>query len=82
MGLDIKIPIGLMFSLLGLILAVFGIFTNGDAIYESSLNINLNLWTGIFMVVFGLAMLLASDIFKKGKLEEKVTLDTEDSDSE
>lgn len=82
MGLDIKIPIGLMFSLLGLILAVFGIFTNGEVIYESSLNVNLNLWTGLFMIVFGGIMLIASDIFKKGKLEEKVTLDTEKSDSE
>ncbi len=78
MGLDIKVPIGLMFSLLGLILTVFGIFTNGEVIYESSLNINLNLWTGLFMIVFGVFMLLASDIFKKGKLEEKVTLDLED----
>ena len=81
MGLDIKIPIGLMFTLLGLILALFGIFTSGNAIYESSLDINLNLWTGLFMILFGMIMLLASDIFKKGKLEDKVTLDA-DEDSE
>jgi hypothetical protein len=58
MGIDIKFPIGLMFSILGLILAVFGLFTNSDAgLYQRSLGININLWSGAGMLVFGLLML-------------------------
>jgi hypothetical protein len=57
MGLDIRLPIGLMFSILGLLLAGFGLF--GDqSIYRRSLGINMNLWWGIVMLVFGLIMLL------------------------
>jgi hypothetical protein len=72
MGLDIKIPIGLMFSIFGIILIIFGLSTNGSEIYEASLNINVNLWSGIGMLVFGAIMLLFSDLIKKGKLIDKV----------
>jgi len=58
MGIDIKFPIGLMFSILGLILTFFGLFTNSDAtLYHRSLGININLWSGAGMLVFGLVML-------------------------
>lgn len=58
MGIDIKIPIGMMFSILGLLLTVYGLFTSGDkALYAISLNINVNLWSGLGMLVFGLMML-------------------------
>ncbi len=58
MGIDIKFPIGLMFSILGLILTIFGLFTNSDAgLYQRSLGININLWSGAGMLVFGLLML-------------------------
>jgi len=47
-----------MFTILGLILAVFGLFTNSDAgLYQRSLGININLWSGAAMLVFGLLML-------------------------
>jgi hypothetical protein len=65
MGLDIKIPIGLMFALLGIILTIFGLATHGETMYELSLNTNINLWSGLFMVVFGGFMLLISDLVKK-----------------
>jgi hypothetical protein len=59
MGLDIRLPIGLMFSILGLLLAGFGFF--GDqSIYRRSLGINMNLWWGIVMLAFGLIMLVMS----------------------
>lgn len=59
MGIDIKIPIGLMFSILGLLLTLYGIFTAGDIqLYERSLSINVNLWSGLGMLVFGSLMLL------------------------
>jgi multisubunit Na+/H+ antiporter MnhG subunit len=57
MGLDIRLPIGLMFSLIGVLLALFGLF--GDkAIYQRSLAINVNLWWGTVMLIFGLTMLV------------------------
>lgn len=59
MSLDLRIPMGLMFTLTGLILAVFGYSTNGDtALYARSLGINANLWWGLVLLVFGLAMFL------------------------
>jgi len=58
MTLDIRIPIGLMFSLVGLILFFFGLFTNSNAeMYKRSLEININVWWGLFCLAFGLIML-------------------------
>ena len=54
MGLDIRWPIGLMFTLLGIILAGYGLFTGGDPeMYQHSLNINVNLYWGLLLLVFG-----------------------------
>jgi hypothetical protein len=55
MRLDIRLPIGLMFSLLGLILLVFGLVGDKEQ-YESSLGINVNLWWGLAMLSFGVVM--------------------------
>lgn len=56
MGLDIRLPIGAMFTLFGLLLTVFGLV--GDkAIYQRSLGINVNLTWGVVLLVFGLVML-------------------------
>ena len=59
MGLDIRIPIGVMFSLMGVVLAVFGWFSD-PALYRRSLGININLWWGLALLAFGAAMLLLS----------------------
>jgi hypothetical protein len=57
MGLDIRLPIGLMFAILGAILIVFGLV--GDkAMYARSLGINVNLSWGIVMFIFGVVMLV------------------------
>ncbi len=58
MGLDIRIPLGLIFLITGAILSVFGFVTRHSAIYEKSLGINLNLTWGLLMFFFGLAMYL------------------------
>lgn len=58
MGLDIRIPLGLIFLVVGGILAVFGFVTRHSAIYSRSLDVNLNLVWGIIMFVFGLIMYL------------------------
>jgi hypothetical protein len=66
MGLDIKFPIGLMFTIFGVILTIQGIFTIGSAeLYERSLNVNVNLWSGLFMLIFGSLMLVFSVRKKK-----------------
>ena len=57
MGLDIRIPLGLVFLIIGGIMAVFGVFTHGDAaLYEKSLGVNINLVWGSLMFVFGAIM--------------------------
>lgn len=56
MGLDIRLPIGLMFSLFGLLLVLYGLF--GDkTIYQRSLGINVNLGWGAVLLIFGVVML-------------------------
>ncbi|MEI6683650.1 MAG: hypothetical protein WCO44_13520 [Bacteroidota bacterium] len=68
MGIDIKFPIGLMFSLLGLLLSLYGLFTNGNVeLYRRSLGVNVNLWSGCGMLVFGLIMLFFAWRSKKTK---------------
>lgn len=58
MNLDLRIPMGLMFTLVGLILTVFGMATSGSAIYARSLGINANLDWGIVLLIFGGSMYL------------------------
>lgn len=57
MNLDVRFPIGLMFTVVGALLTLFG-FGSDPKIYERSLNINVNLWWGLVMLVFGLVMLV------------------------
>jgi hypothetical protein len=59
MGLDIRLPLGLIFLIIGGIMAGYGVFTNGSVMYASSQGINLNLVWGLVMFVFGLIMFLA-----------------------
>jgi hypothetical protein len=56
MRLDVRWPIGGMFTIVGTILILYGVFSN-PAIYERSLGINVNLWWGIVLLAFGVAML-------------------------
>jgi uncharacterized membrane protein len=59
MGLDIKLPIGAMFAIIGLLLTIYGLFTASNTeMYAKSLQVNINLWIGISMLVFGVIMLL------------------------
>jgi hypothetical protein len=59
MGLDLRLPIGVLFSALALVLIVYGLVSD-PAIYARSLGINVNLGWGCVLLVFGLAMLAAS----------------------
>jgi hypothetical protein len=55
MGLDIRWPIGLMFSLIGVLLLIEGAI--GGA---GDLDININLIWGVVLLVFGVLMLLGA----------------------
>ncbi len=57
MGLDIRWPIGLMFSLVGALMFVYGLVSD-PAQYQRSLGININLSWGLLLLVFGGFMLL------------------------
>jgi cytochrome c biogenesis protein CcdA len=55
---DIRIPIGMMFSILGLLISIFGFITMSNTeMYQRSLGINVNIIMGLLMLVFGLIML-------------------------
>ena len=68
MGLDIRLPIGLMFTLLGAMLAIYGMVAD-PAIYQRSLGHNVNLVWGIVLFVFGLVLLFMTR--KRGAATEK-----------
>ncbi|HEY5346328.1 MAG TPA: hypothetical protein VIK62_08300 [Verrucomicrobiae bacterium] len=57
MGLDIRWPIGLMFTLIGALLAGFGLVKGSESV---SLGININLIWGAVLLVFGVLMLLGA----------------------
>ena len=57
MNFDLRLPIGLLFSFYGLLLAIYGAISD-STIYERSLNINMNLRWGLVLLVFGVAMLI------------------------
>jgi hypothetical protein len=59
MQLDIRLPIGLMFGFLGVILTGYGLVTGSSApMYQKSLGININLWWGLLLLVFAAFMLI------------------------
>ena len=62
MGLDIRWPIGLMFTLIGVLLTGYGAL---KASASQSLGININLIWGIVLLVFGIFMLLGAIKGKK-----------------
>jgi len=55
MQLDIRLPIGLMFTVVGGLLAVFGLLGDKSTL-RASLGINVNLWWGLVMLIFGVVM--------------------------
>ena len=57
MQLDIRLPIGLMFGVFGILLTGFGLLSNPE-IYAKSLGDNINLEWGVVLIVFGAIMLV------------------------
>ena len=56
MGLDIRIPLGLIFMITGGLMTVWGIITRHRDIYDRSMGVNMNLWWGLVMLIFGIVM--------------------------
>ena len=57
MNIDLRFPLGLLFIVFGVLLTIFGLLTD-RATYERSLFINVNLWWGLVMLLFGCLMFL------------------------
>ena len=58
-GLDVRLPIGGLFVVLGALIGGYGLATAGDATrYARSLSINL--WWGAVMLAFGLILVVAA----------------------
>ena len=57
MQLDIRLPIGLLFLLLGAILVAYGLVSDPAIYAEHSLNQNVNLVWGTIFALFGAVML-------------------------
>ena len=57
MATDIRLPIGWLFTALGVILVGYGADTHGSPIYGRSEGVNINLWWGLAILAFGLLLL-------------------------
>ena len=61
MGLDIRWPIGLMFTLIGILLIAYGVLkATVSTIIVAGQSININLIWGIVLLGFGALMLLGA----------------------
>lgn len=59
-ALDLRWPIGGLFTALGLLLAGYGLLTAGSsANYARAASVNINLWWGLVMLIFGVLLLLS-----------------------
>jgi hypothetical protein len=56
MRLDIRLPLGLLFLVFGFLLSGFGLISD-KGLYDRSLHVNVNLWWGLVLGAFGIAML-------------------------
>jgi divalent metal cation (Fe/Co/Zn/Cd) transporter len=57
--MDIRNPIGLLFTLLGILLTGAGLFGGAEATKAKTITetVNINLWWGLVLLVFGVVML-------------------------
>ena len=63
--LDVRVPIGALFTLLGILLTVYGYLTPGTTSAAFARGGQINLWWGLVMVIFGALMLLLARPRKK-----------------
>jgi uncharacterized membrane protein (UPF0136 family) len=58
-GIDIRLPLGILFLLLGLTLVIYGTASD-PSLYQQSLGINVNLYWGVVLLIFGAMMFILS----------------------
>ena len=58
MNFDLRLPIGGLFTLYGVLLVLYGVFSD-KAQYARSLGLNVNLIWGLVLLAFGVIMLIA-----------------------
>jgi hypothetical protein len=58
-ALDVRWPIGGLFTALGFLLAAYGLGTTGTS-SQYTRSVNINLWWGLIMLLFGLLVLLGA----------------------
>ena len=56
--LDVRVPIGALFAILGLLLTVYGFFEKAASTAAFTKGGQINMWWGLVMLVFGVLMLL------------------------
>ncbi|MFB3921170.1 MAG: hypothetical protein ACE145_05575 [Terriglobia bacterium] len=56
MGLDIRWPIGIIFTVYGVIMIAYGAIADPSIFAERSMGVNIDVWWGAAMLVFGLFM--------------------------
>jgi hypothetical protein len=66
MRLDVRVPVGLMFATMGVLLAGYGLAAD-RAIYARSLGININLIWGVVMLATGICLLALSAKKARGR---------------
>jgi len=57
MGFDIRLPIGGLFTIMGIMLTLFGLVSD-KSLYQRSLGINVNFEWGLVTLAFGIFMIL------------------------
>jgi hypothetical protein len=61
MGLDIRWPIGIMFTLISVLLIIEGAVSGpSEKLAAINVHTNVNLWWGVVLLVFGVLMLLGA----------------------
>jgi putative Mn2+ efflux pump MntP len=62
---DIRLPIGLIFTIFGAIVSMYGLLSDRALYDQHSFGFNINLWWGLLMFIFGVSMLIYA--FRKRK---------------
>jgi len=66
---DLRITLGMLFTLIGTVLTAFGLATRSNAdMYAKSLGIDANLWWGLVLLVFGIAALVLG---RRGQMKQE-----------
>lgn len=73
MGLDIRVPLGLLFLILGAIMALYGILTRNSTMYVSSMGVNLNMVWGSVMLLVGIVLFVCGVLSQPARIAKAET---------